>query len=100
MECFTPLPRNLLLEQIEQMRHAAEDIGWRRDHTSPNRSLLLEAVKRPRIVVKALTKKLKLLALDHRVAVTRSIQLGTKREVRCVACDAQRSLLMNAGHAV
>ena len=91
---------NLALVDIQQMRHAAQDVRRRRDDSGPHRARLLEAVERARVVVEALGQELKLLSLHHWIAVPRGVQRGAQREMRRMAGHAERGFLVDARDAV
>ena len=69
VKCGTALSGDLIFEDVHQVRHPAEHVGWGGDHARPDRALFLKAVERTRVVVEALGKKLKLLPLDEATAV-------------------------------
>src|SRR5262249_46195016 len=100
MILVAPLAGDLLLEQIEQHGHTAEHVRGSRDHPRPNRAILFESVKRPRIVVEAFGKELQLLALMDLVSLRRRIELRALWEMRRVTGHAQRRLLMHVRNAV
>ena len=100
MEVRSCLTSDLILENAHQVRHTAQDICGSRDHTTPHGPLFLEAVEWARIVIEPLRKELKLLPLHNRVAVSCRIQLRTLWEMRDVAADAKRSLLVDALDAI
>src|SRR5690349_388726 len=81
VKTLAALSCDLLLIDAHQVRHASENVRRRRYHARPHCAFFLEAVKRSRVVVKALGQELQLLPCIYAVAIAGGVKLGAQREM-------------------